>query len=477
MEKIKKFFSTKNILILILVIAFLIRLFFIFKRGELFWDAGIYIGISKYLYSFGTIGIFEILRPPVFPLLIGFSWLLNISPIIIGHILVMSASLASIYFVFKIGKRLINERVGLIAAFLLALSHSHIFYSSRILADNISIFLCVLGFYLFITKKKPLLTGLVIGLAFLTRFTNGILLLVIAVYGLYELIKSLKEKDSGHWEVIKHYLILLSGYLLLVIPFMVLNYIYYGNPFTAFIEAGAIIAHVGKTIYEGFGYYPLGLLRENLIILIFLGGLVITFTEKIKNKAFVISIIGFILFFFFYLSNIAHKEFRYMLIILPFIYIIIGMTVDHFHEWHSNKKFVNGLCVFLFLLILVQLVVALQYYSPHQASEEVMQNYYNRAIAYENVVISGPGLMAYQDIKPEMIYSIQETTYEVYIKNNPNAFFLNTCELYTPDPKQEVLKQQFFDKLSVNYTLTYNGFSSPCEYFVFEKTEKSILKS
>ena len=55
-------------------------LFLIFKLSLLFtyhdtrWDESVYMGMGKYIYSNGQIGLWEDIRPIVLPLILGLFW-------------------------------------------------------------------------------------------------------------------------------------------------------------------------------------------------------------------------------------------------------------------------------------------------------------------------------------------------------------------------------------------------------------------
>jgi hypothetical protein len=54
----------------ILVFAFLIRLIFLIKNPMLWWDSTVYLGMAKYIFSSGKIGLWEYFRPLLWPIIL-----------------------------------------------------------------------------------------------------------------------------------------------------------------------------------------------------------------------------------------------------------------------------------------------------------------------------------------------------------------------------------------------------------------------
>src|SRR3990167_4926541 len=55
--------------------------------------------------------------------------------------------IASIYMIFLLGKTIFNEKVGLIAAFILSINHQHIYYSQEARNYSFLVFLALLSAY------------------------------------------------------------------------------------------------------------------------------------------------------------------------------------------------------------------------------------------------------------------------------------------------------------------------------------------
>ena len=76
----------KKPLIVVIAISLFARLAFFFSYHELWWDSAVYIGMGKFIFSGGQLGLWEHLRPLMWPSFIGFLWKLGFNPVIAGRV-------------------------------------------------------------------------------------------------------------------------------------------------------------------------------------------------------------------------------------------------------------------------------------------------------------------------------------------------------------------------------------------------------
>ena len=106
----------------ILIFAFLIRLIFLFKSPMLWWDSTVYIGMAKYIFSIGNIGLWEYFRPLLWPIILGLGWKSGASPLLFGKIIQILFSLAIIFFTYEIARKIFNKKIAFFSALLLAVN-------------------------------------------------------------------------------------------------------------------------------------------------------------------------------------------------------------------------------------------------------------------------------------------------------------------------------------------------------------------
>src|SRR3989338_11534568 len=102
-ESIKQIKGVKIIFVITFLLFFIWKLMLAFNPHVVFWDESVYIGMGKYLYSDGTIGLWEDLRPIFLPLILGALWEFGaaISTMEIVMLLFSAAFVICTYFLAK----------------------------------------------------------------------------------------------------------------------------------------------------------------------------------------------------------------------------------------------------------------------------------------------------------------------------------------------------------------------------------------
>lgn len=206
----------KTILFLILLFALSLRLYFFMgyiNAHDL--DEGIYIEIIKSIYK-GTYNLDKyknlpksfIANPaetfqfrPVLLYPIAFLWFLFGVSDFTSTLYPLMCSLGSIVVIYYIGKLLFNDKVGLLAAFLLSIYPLDIFFATRIMCDLVVGFFISSSIFFFlkaerkkIIKKQNLLlrydyyifSGILLGLAYLVKTTALILIPFFIIYIIFK---------------------------------------------------------------------------------------------------------------------------------------------------------------------------------------------------------------------------------------------------------------------------------------------------
>ena len=96
------------------------------------------------------------------------------------------ASLALLSITYSFAKKLFNKKTALISTFLLAFTPMFLEHSLRIMPLFWSISFALLALYL-LKQEKYVLAGILSGIAFLFRFTQGAIIAAVAIAFLIEL--------------------------------------------------------------------------------------------------------------------------------------------------------------------------------------------------------------------------------------------------------------------------------------------------
>jgi 4-amino-4-deoxy-L-arabinose transferase-like glycosyltransferase len=438
-------------IIIVLLVALLIRIVYLFKFHSIWWDSAVYLGMGKYIFSAGQLGIWEIVRPPVWPLILGFIWKLGLNPIIVGRIIEICFSMGCIFLVFLLGRKWFGREAGLIAATILAFTPVFFSFSFRLYTEIPSTFLALFAVYLY-SKKKIVHSGLLSGLAFLTRFPQGIVFAVLALFSLERLKKAVR---------------FVLGFALIALPFFIFCYIRYGSFTYVFIEASGIVKAAGIWIFaKPWYFYLLEFLWENLLYAFAAIGVLC------MRKKHLQPLLLFVLFFL-YFSNHPHKEPRFMIVFLPYAALFAGYGI---------KKIFRRTKVFWVVLVIA---VALLFIGLKPDVDEWTRgkNYYTflegKNVTGE-VLTTHPLVSWYSPVAVKPIYfpvfnSELAQEWNNYIKANASKIdyiFMDTCEggmLCPPDdtscPQKQAMLLQTVKK---DFSTGLYEKKGRCEYYVFQ---------
>jgi len=437
------------------------------------WDSSVYIGMGKYIYSLGDSGLWEPIRPLILPLMLGPIWKMGLDPIIAGRLLIIFFSIFTILLVYLITKKLFSKTTAIIASIITAFSPIMFDMSDRILVEIPAVCFLLLGFYLYL-NNRILLSGVLFGLAFLTKFPTALLFIVIIGIGLFNL---LRYKGKNTLKNISH---ITLGFLLVTTPYFLFNYLFYGNPFFPLISAKYVIDNVvGCTILylKPSSYYLTLLLKNNFLHLFWIVGVYFILVNK-ENRKNRLIIVLYSVSFFIYFTLLTCKTQRYLMQSLPFIAILASYGIVQSFRKIKNKF---NLIIFAILIISVSLTVnhVIKNEQSGSVSELEFYNYLSDKNVDGQILTTTPLITLYTDHKLELIYyplygSERIDYYISYIKNNKQRIdyiFIHTADIPC-NPADILCKDKtinFLNVLKDNYDLEFHAKSNGDEYFIFSQ--------
>lgn len=168
-------------LVVLLFIAFLIRLYKISLIQCIATDGVAYVNAAKNIIEGKG---FNIIWPPLYPLMISFLWKAGINPELSGQLISLIFGVSTVFLAYIIADAVFSRKIAYISAIFAAFHPYLVRYSAEVLTDSLFTFLITLivfcGWQL-MRKKKFIfvfVTGLLAGLAYLTK-PEGIFVLVI----------------------------------------------------------------------------------------------------------------------------------------------------------------------------------------------------------------------------------------------------------------------------------------------------------
>jgi len=456
--KIKHERILKHPLLYILIAAFFARLCLLLNPGIVWWDSAVYIGVGKYIFSAGAVGVNEAFRPLLLPLILGLAWKLGISPYYFGMAFDLALNLFAIFLTFIIAEKIIGRRAAVFAAIFMAISPSLIFYSSKVLTENLTIVLMLLSVY-FAIEKKYACAGLFAGISVLARYPQGLMLPALLVFALF--IQDNRKKLADSAKLTAFFAIPLAGLALY-------NLFAFGSIFYQFAEAQEVITKVGSMISSPWTFYFGAVFIECFLSVLFLYALYLSWKEKNRDM-WLLNII--FIFFFIYYSTVSRKEIRYLIVVLPMLYIALGHVFARI--WHKRlfekKHAVKYVTVALIILFAVSSFFNIagenrRFYRP--ADAEIMDNFYmSPLIQGKTVISSSPNVIAYSDLR---VIVMEPSVYYSYLNMTADYFMIYTCDLFCQDQKCASTRSTFLSILSSTKNLAYKKEMEHCSYLLYE---------
>ncbi len=371
---------------LLLLAGAALRMVFHLLDRPIVWDASVYVGMAKAIASIGSQGLWEPLRPVIWPLILSpFHWL-GMDLLVVANLLQFAMGIGVMFLVFRLTQDSFGELAADWALAFVALSPLLVFYEHQLLTEQPAVFFALLA--VFFLRKRPVFAGMFAGLSFLTKFPMGLVFFAIVCV-------TLTDRRFAKTVLVG------AGFSIPVICFLGFNVVLYGNPFASIIAANDVIKTSGLWLYQrGVIFYPLALLFENLFFAFAIPGLVLAFK---KNRA----VLFVALAIFGYLLLLPHKEVRFLPLVLPFICILAGAGWSLLHRAHASR-FKHSFMLVTLLLLAVWGVQALRsgtYYETYEGVRDSgIESMYARQSVGDEIVTSDPRMALFTDKKLIPLY-------------------------------------------------------------------------
>lgn len=405
-----------------------LRLFYVLLNYPLWWDSHVYIGIGKYIYSSGEIGMWESFRPLIHPLILGFFWKLGFNPIFIGKILDIIYSLLVVFLTYTIAVKIFDKTTAVISSLILSFTALLIMFVGLILSDLPAMVLGLLGIFLVVDENKQwwkfLLAGICISLSFLTRFPQGIWFAAVLLM--------LVVQKEDFTSKIKRGVILTVGFSLPIIPYLIFNYYRYGFALEPF-RAGSWIVTTATWVYaNSLAYYFTDFFLSLPIFLFFFGYLYYFWKEKLWKKQEHFLLLALCILTIAYFLYVPRKEPRYLATILPFLAMVVAFTIIKIYQQlqSASKPWLKprALVVICVLLVLIPLPIELHFERAPTFEKEVLQAIEENNIT-GTILTTDPSLVSYVDLKVVTFDGIEYAPI-VYDRNREHyqLIFVNECD-------------------------------------------------
>lgn len=479
-KKLNKYLFDKNYLLYsIILFGFILKLLTFANTPDLWWDSASYIGYGKWMWSGGEIGFFDLVRPPLLPLILGFFWKIGLDPLFFGTLIPVIAATASIWLTYEITQRIFARRgISLLAAFLVAIDPI-IFNNSQHQLTEIPamcLALFAINYYLKayeqgFDRKNLILSGIFIAISFLTRFTFFVIFFALLLH----LVSTEKIKKAS--EKARKTLIYASTAIIAIIPYLLYNFLMFGDAIFPWREVAYEMNLAGNVIDYKLSFYLTEIPAVSLIMIMSIVGLILLLKQwkDEKNKLLLLLLLMGALY---HMVLVKVKVTRYAILFLPFLIIVTAYGV--YSAMKHDKLLRNIMITFLVISSLASISLDIVYlkYSKTPAQDYLEQNYYNYFDKPEyygvNVMSTGPYPTGLSDVRFYSLFLANTVSLKEYEAQFDNFYVMfssidNPCDTHLESCKRkEGQEAEAFDYIYTNYLQVHNLTYEGTNYYIFK---------
>ncbi len=474
----------------VLVVFVSAQLLMLQKYRLVVWDEAVYIGLGKYMFSAGSSGLLEPIRPLGLPLLLGAFWKLGVGGMLAYRILALSFAAAAVIMTYLLGRQLFGSSAAMFAAALVALSPSFFSSSAMVLTDISSVAFSLAAVYMLV-KGRYILSGLFGSAAFLFRFPHLLIMVAIAI----AIIVNGKGKKAAFASLLRF----CAPFLAVVAAVLAYNFLLYWQvyglsaPFAPFFAAAS---HQGNAAYSisisGFAgnisFYFVELARQSLLLLFFIPGLLFALGKRAKagghSASGLLAVAVAAVVYIAYFTAIANKQPRFLIAFLPFAALLAAFWAKEAFSFVKKlgtaPKLVFAL-VFSFLVVFSAAAAVKEnygYYNSLSSAEPAVVGVYRyfsntsgTSATASIILTTDPVFAAYSDSLFIPYYDNPDVALEAYDKYSSEASYVVYTPHFFPCDKFgeecEAKKQLLFGRISSGSRLVLNKTVDGRQYYAF----------
>jgi 4-amino-4-deoxy-L-arabinose transferase-like glycosyltransferase len=429
---------------------------FLLSRFQLvMWDEAVYLGMGKYIYSGGSIGLWESIRPPFLPSLLGLLWKAGMDYVVSSKILMMLFSMGTAYVSYLVAKR-IDKVTAPWAAFLVLFTPVLFAGSLEVMTEVPGAFFAVLSIYLFM-RDHHALSGCAAFISFLTKYYNGLIFAAVCCWIAYDLV--INHRAIGkRWRFA-------AVFLTLAAVLLAVNHTVYGSALDPLIRAGIHQdnpVHAVKGPMHNLLFYPLAIAGAPLLFLCIFAG----WNRKTIPIALVISA------YLAYLIYIPNKQERFASSFIPFLTILASAGISRIakrfpEKWRIPLLGIAVLAIMPMLYLDVSSVLAFPKEKPPIVTE--FHEY-----PYKGLILTmDPVPAAYSDARFMHYYNDVDDALAIYTAESYDMLIYNPWALYCADQVCESKKAAIGARIMNENKLLLNRTSDGLEKYILVPVQHS----
>ncbi|MFH1400510.1 MAG: glycosyltransferase family 39 protein [Nanoarchaeota archaeon] len=442
---------------IILALGILVRLIVLFIPHVAFWDAAVYIGMGKYLFSNHQVGLWEDIRPIAWPAFLGLIWRLGLDPLVAGRIIDALISISLIPLTFTLAKRVTTQKAATVAAVFVAFSPMGVFFSSKVLTENVMTALMLLSFILILSRKHAwwhdAFAGVCAALAFLVRWRIALMFIPL-------LAAVIVSSRKGWWRRMP-----IGGAtaFVTVTPYFLFNWFSYGSLFAPMTSLFSLIGSSGAYHPVSLTFYLRWFFWENPLYPLFIVGAVYAWRQK--NWVLVALAAVPILYFSFF-SSLDHKELRYLFAAIPFVAILVAHAMS---RWRISLTTLVGVLSAVMFCLAASYFIVQTGHKTFMPDPDVIQQVYGNDDVAGIVASSGPQLAAYRDVDLRIVYWVEDYSYDLMLRDDPDWIFWDTCQFMCVVPECYDDLDDFMMRLLAENSIVFEKRGDLCSQFLLKR--------
>jgi hypothetical protein len=270
--------------------------------------------------------------------------------------------IVSIWFLYRIGKKLYGERAGLISAALLAVTMNHVHYSRTGMQESILIFFILLTILFTILGKERrkyyIWAGAALGLALLTKYTALFLIPVLFIYLLFTNRSVFRTKEFWVGAALAFFAfspVIIYNLLLYQtrghFDFQ-LSYIFHQNPPEWQVAPGKDIGTLGDRLRN---FIP-GLIRSHAWVFLLITGSAFIgfFSRLVRARAETLRTHRLLILCILWVSLLmlaTGPAYRFLALLVPFFALASGVFFARVYDRLQEQKRIFAVSLFALLLL------------------------------------------------------------------------------------------------------------------------------
>jgi len=425
----------------------------------LIWDSSIYLAMGKYFFSGGSIGLLELTRPPLLPLLLGALWKIGL-PAAGTRIVAILFSIIGVAGTYLMIEDLFGSNEAVYTILLIIGTQLFLRYNVEALTGIPAAFLLLASLYL-VEKEHPLLAGSVASFAFLIRFPAALVapaaVITLLVKGYVDGQLRERVRDSIFFSI---------SFFIIALPFLIFNQIQHGNVLAPLL-AGASYPALNPSTYQYGLYYLIQMTKNNPLLILAPLGLYASYRSKERSSlSFALAFLLIYGFFTIY----SYKTSRYFLLFLPLAALFSSKAFTLVQKlWNPAKETLRILI--LIAAASVFLISATTTYAQHDYPVSSQKNdFYTEAatltgtVAANDPVTAAYGDFTYVGLPPLTL----ERQYQKW-KSKADFFAINSCAWYC-NPAIDNCQQRidnFQTTLQDEYIKQFHTTTQDCSYTIY----------